>query len=114
MPVIFKICPSDLWNQARPEGVFRGAEIDHADGYIHFSTADQVAETLRLHFAGAEDLLLIAVDGDRLGEALRYEASRGGQLFPHLYGSLSLDAVIWVKPLPLAADGSHVLPDLGA
>ena len=85
----------------KPKGVFTGALIDVTDGFIHFSTASQAAETARRHFAGQADLLLVAIDADRLGAALRYEASRGGDLFPHLYAPLELSAVRWVKPLPL-------------
>ena len=109
---IYKICDSALWRAAERARVFAGAPVDHADGYIHFSTADQVAETAARHFAGQTDLVLVAVDATALGPALRYEPSRGGQLFPHLYGSLPLSAVRWVKPLPLGADGRHVFPEL--
>jgi uncharacterized protein (DUF952 family) len=109
---IYKICDSTLWCEAERAGVFAGAPVDHADGFIHFSTAAQVAETAARHFAGKEDLLLLAVDAAVLGPALRYEPSRGGQLFPHLYGTLPLSAVRWVKPLPLGADGRHVFPEL--
>jgi uncharacterized protein (DUF952 family) len=110
--IIYKICPAALWRDAQAEGVFCGAAIDLSDGYIHFSTAEQVAETAARHFADQHDLLLIAVDGDMLGDALRYEPSRGGALFPHLYASLPLDAVLWMKPLPLSPDGKHILPSL--
>ena len=82
------------------------------DGYLHFSTGQQVRETAARHFAGQGDLLLIAVDADSLGTALRYEPSRGGDLFPHLYAPLPLSSVLWVKPLPLGADGHHAFPDL--
>ena len=109
---IYKICDSALWREAERTGVFAGAPVDHADGFIHFSTAAQVAETAARHFAGKGDLLLVAVDAAALGSALRYEPSRGGQLFPHLYGSLPLSAVRWVRPLPLGADGKHVFPEL--
>ena len=109
---IYKICDPALWREAERAGAFAGAPVDHADGFIHFSTAAQVAETAARHFAGKSDLLLIAVDAAALGSALRYEPSRGGQLFPHLYGSLPLSAVRWVKPLPLGADGHHVFPEL--
>jgi uncharacterized protein (DUF952 family) len=111
MPVIYKLCPSPLWRAAEAGGVFRGMPIDFQDGYIHFSTGAQVKETARLHFAGQDDLVLAAIDTERLGEALKYEASRGGDLFPHLYAPLDLAAVLWVKPLPLGPDGSHVFPD---
>ena len=109
---IYKICDSALWHEAERTGAFAGAPVDHADGFIHFSTAAQVAETAARHFAGKDDLLLVAVDAAALGSALRYEPSRGGQLFPHLYGTLPLSAVRWVKPLPLGADGQHVFPEL--
>lgn len=112
IPTIYKIVPSALWATAEAGGVFEGAPVDAADGFIHFSTAAQVKETAARHFAGQEDLLLAAVDAAALGEALRYEVSRGGDLFPHLHGPLSLDAVRWVKPLPLGGDGRHVFPDL--
>ncbi|HZP21246.1 MAG TPA: DUF952 domain-containing protein [Bauldia sp.] len=112
MSTIYKICPADLWRAAEAAGVFRGSPADRADGFIHFSTAAQAAETAARHFAGQRDLLLAAVDEARLGPKLRYEPSRGGQLFPHLYGDLPLAAVVWVKPLPLGADGQHVFPDL--
>ncbi len=110
---IYKICPAALWREAEAAGVFRGAPVDLADGYIHFSAAAQVAETAARHFAGQHDLLLVAVAADRLGPALKWEPSRGGALFPHLYGTLPLAAVLWVKPLPLGADGRHVFPPGG-
>lgn len=112
MTTIYKICPAPLWREAEAAGVFKGAGIDLADGYIHFSTADQVAETAALHFTGIDDLVLVAVDGEKLGEALRYEAARSGDLFPHLYAPLDPEAVIWARPMPLGADGRHTLPDL--
>ncbi|WP_349366354.1 MAG: DUF952 domain-containing protein [Nitratireductor rhodophyticola] len=110
--LIYKICPRTLWQEAETAGVFNGAPIDLADGYIHFSTAGQVKETAARHFAGQDDLLLVAVEADALGNALKYEISRGGALFPHLYASLPLDAVAWVRPLPLGRDGLHLFPEL--
>ena len=107
MVFIYKICPEALWRAAVAEGVFTGAPVDLADGYIHFSTAGQVAETAAKHFAGQENLLLIAVEEGALGAALRYELSRGGALFPHLYAPLALAAVRWFARLPLGADGVH-------
>jgi len=109
---IYKICDAGLWRDAERAGVFGGAPVDLADGYIHFSTAAQAAETAARHFAGQSDLVLVAVYVAALGSALRFEPSRGGALFPHLYGKLPLSAVRWVKPLPLAADGRHVFPEL--
>ena len=112
--VIYKICDAALWRAAERERCFRGAAIDARDGYIHFSTAVQVVETATKHFAGATDLVLVAVAAPALGGALKWEPSRGGALFPHLYGVLALDAVLWVKPLPLGADGRHVFPELAS
>ena len=114
MPLIYKICPEPLWRDAETAGVFRGAPIDLQDGYIHFSTADQVRETAAKHFAGQDNLVLVAIDANALGDALRYEPSRGGDLFPHLYAPLDLEAVRWVQPLPLGPDGQHRFPDLPA
>lgn len=108
---IYKISPRELWQAAVQAGVFAGAPVDLGDGFIHFSTAEQVAETAARHFAGQADLVLVAVDAAALGPALRYEASRGGALFPHLYGTLPLSAVRWVKPLPLGPQG-HQFPEL--
>lgn len=110
--LIYKIAPGALWRKAEAQGTFAGAPVDAADGYIHFSTAAQVRETAAKHFAGQDDLLLAAIDGDRLGEALKWEPSRGGALFPHLYAALDLAAVVWVRPLPLGADGRHIFPEL--
>lgn len=109
---IYKIAPQALWREAEKAGRFTGAPVDHADGFIHFSTAGQVTETAAKHFAGQADLLLVAVDQDKLGQALKYEPSRGGALFPHLYGPLELAAVAWVRPLPLGAGGRHEFPPL--
>jgi uncharacterized protein (DUF952 family) len=110
--ILYKICPAPLWRAAEREGVFRGSEVDLRDGFIHFSTAEQVAETAAKHFAGQDDLLLIAVDGDQLGDALAWEPSRAGALFPHLYGALTLNAVTKVVALPLSPAGEHVIPPL--
>ena len=109
---IYKICPAALWREAERAGVFHGAPLDRQDGFIHFSAADQVAETAAKHFAGAHDLVLVAVDAGSLGPLLKWEVSRGGALFPHLFQSLPLSAVSWVKPLPLDPGGRHVFPDL--
>jgi len=111
---IYKISDVALWREAERAGVFAGAPVDLADGYIHFSTAEQAAETAAKHFAGRTDLLLAAVEAEALGPALRYEPSRGGALFPHLYGTLPLSAVRWVKPLPLGPDGHHVFPEMAS
>ena len=110
--LIFKIAPRVLWQAAETRGVFDGAPVDHADGFIHFSTAAQAVETAAKHFAGQDDLVLVAVEADRLGDALKYEVSRGGDLFPHLYASLPIDAVLWARPLPLGPDGRHQFPEM--
>ena len=109
--LVYKIVPQALWREAEAAGVFRGAPVDLADGFIHFSTAEQARETAARHFAGQDGLVLAAIDAGRLGEALKYEVSRGGALFPHLYGALDLAHVRWAKPLPW--DGAqHVFPEL--
>jgi uncharacterized protein (DUF952 family) len=108
---IYKICPRALWQEAESAQLFRGAPVDLHDGYIHFSSAEQVAETAAKHFAGQDNLLLIHVNSALLGERLLWETSRGGALFPHLYGALDLSAVTKVEPLPLGANGRHVFPD---
>lgn len=112
MTTIYKICDTAQWAQAERDGEFRGSAVDFADGYIHFSTATQVADTAGRHFAGVWDLVLVAVGAEELGGALKWETSRGGALFPHLYGALPMTAVRWVKPLRLDDDGRHVFPQL--
>jgi uncharacterized protein (DUF952 family) len=109
---IYRICPKKLWETAEKAGHFAGAPIDERDGFIHFSTAAQVAETAAKHFAGVDNLVLVAADAASLGDALKWEPSRGGALFPHLYGRLPLPAVRWVVPLPRGADGLHAFPEL--
>jgi uncharacterized protein (DUF952 family) len=112
MTLIFKIVGREEWRAAEAAGVFIGAPADRADGFIHFSTAAQAPETAAQWFAGRADLVLAAVDADALGPALRWEPSRGGALFPHLYGPLPLDAVVWTRPLPLGAEGRHLFGGL--
>ncbi|MCX5497819.1 DUF952 domain-containing protein [Kaistia dalseonensis] len=111
MTTVYKIVPEPLWRAAEAAGVFAGASIDLQDGYIHFSTAEQARETAARHFAGVTGLLLVAIDGDALGAALKWEVSRGGALFPHLYAPLSTSDALWVRDLPLGDDGLHVFPD---
>lgn len=108
---IYKIVARQQWAEAAKANVFRGAPIDVQDGFIHFSAASQVVETVAKHFAGQSDLLFIEVDANRLGEKLKWEVSRGGELFPHLYGDMSLDTVVSVADLPLGPNGVHVFPD---
>jgi uncharacterized protein (DUF952 family) len=114
MNLIFKIAGAEEWRLAQAAGVFEGAAVDRADGYIHFSTALQAAETAAKWFAGRSDLVLAAVDAETLGSALRWEPSRGGALFPHLYAPLPLSAVRWTRSLPLGADGRHRFGNLDA
>jgi uncharacterized protein (DUF952 family) len=108
MALIFKIVAEAEWRAAESLGFFAGAAVDRRDGFIHLSTADQVRETVVRHFSGQPDLLIVAVDEEAL--SLRWEPSRGGELFPHVYGPLSLDAVRWVRALPLGDDGVHQWP----
>jgi uncharacterized protein (DUF952 family) len=112
MGLVFKIVGEAEWRAAERAGVFLGAEIDLADGYIHFSAADQVAETAAKWFAGREDLMLVAVEAAALGDVLRWEPSRGGALFPHLHGVLPLSEVKWSRRLSLQQDGRHGFGDL--
>ncbi|MEM7427884.1 MAG: DUF952 domain-containing protein [Pseudomonadota bacterium] len=109
--LIFKVCPVSSWETAERSGIYTGAPVDLQDGFIHFSTAGQLGETVAKHFAGEDNLLVVAVPAEVLGEALKWEPSRGGDLFPHLYGSLQTEHAAWTKPLPFV-DGRHVLPDL--
>jgi uncharacterized protein (DUF952 family) len=107
---IYKILRQTEWDALCDTGESAGAPVDLADGFIHFSTADQVAETARRHFAGATDLILAAFDAEALGPTLLWEPSRGGALFPHLYAPLRRADVIWHTPLPLI-DGQHRFPE---
>jgi uncharacterized protein (DUF952 family) len=109
---IYKICPASAWREAERQRVYRGSADDARDGFIHFSTARQVAETAQKHFFGQTELLLIAVDADALGGALRWEPSRNDELFPHLYGELDLGAVIGVLDMHTRSDGYHDIPEL--
>jgi uncharacterized protein (DUF952 family) len=110
MQVVYKLVTAEQWRVAGEQGRFDGAPIDITDGFIHFSDAVTVRETAAKHFAGQDGLLLVAVDAARFGDALRWEVSRGGALFPHLYTFLPLDAVLWTKPLPLDEAGRHLFP----
>jgi uncharacterized protein (DUF952 family) len=110
MTTIYKIVAADLWRAAEDSGVFAGAGRDLTDGFIHLSTAAQARRTAQLFFAGQDNLVLVAVDDASLREALKYEPSRDGDLFPHLYGPLPLTTVLSVRPLPLGADGNHLFP----
>lgn len=107
MAHIYKIVSRREWEIAVSRGVFDGAPVDLADGFIHFSTAAQVAETAARHFAGKSDLLLVAIETQALGDALKWEPSRGGDLFPHLYAPLPTRLAVQTTPLPLAPYGRH-------
>jgi uncharacterized protein (DUF952 family) len=107
---IFHICRREDWAEAVRAGRYLGSSQDVTDGFIHFSTGAQVAESAAKHRAGQSGLMLIAVDPGLLGDALRWEPSRAGALFPHLYGALPLEAVLSVDDLPLGVDGRHVFP----
>lgn len=107
---IYKIFRTAEWQAFEAAGETAGAPVDRADGYIHFSTVEQVGETAAKHFAGEKGLWLLALEAEALGDALRWEPSRGGQLFPHLYRVLRREDVLWARPLPLDEDG-HIFPD---
>jgi uncharacterized protein (DUF952 family) len=110
MSIIYKILDAAEWVEAQGRGRYDGSEVDRRDNFIHFSTAAQVAETARRHFAGRQNLVLVALDADAL-DAVKWEPSRGGELFPHLYGPLPVSAARWAKPI--GWDGErHLLPEL--
>ncbi len=111
--LIYHMCRAEEWEAARPAGSYPGSSQDLADGFIHFSTAEQVTGSAAKHRAGQDGLVLLTVDGDVLGDALKWEPSRGGALFPHVYGELPVSAVLRADPLPLGPDGRHLFPDLG-
>src|ERR1700728_1499548 len=106
--IIYHMCRADEWAAAEAAGIYHGSTQDRADGFIHFSTAVQIVESARRHRAGQDGLLLIALDADRLGDRLRWEPARKGDLFPHLYGPLAVAEAASVRPLPLDPDGGHV------
>lgn len=105
--MIYKICARQAWEQAQRDGVYRGAPVDLADGFMHFSSSEQVRETAAKHFEGQDDLVLLAVDGAFLGDSLVWEVSRGGALFPHLYRHLAVNEVVRADDLVMQADGTH-------
>ena len=109
MSLVYKLIERSAWREAQARGVFEGSPVDVADGYIHFSGADQVQETARRHFRGVEDLVLLALDAEALGAALRWEPSRGGALFPHLYGPMPVSAVRDARALSLDGDGAPII-----
>ncbi|WP_170450549.1 DUF952 domain-containing protein [Ruegeria arenilitoris] len=108
--LIYKIFRAEEWAALQAQGETRGAPIDVADGFVHFSTAEQTAETAAKHFAGVENLTLVACDAQKMGDDLKWEVSRGGALFPHLYRNMRMADVVWAKPLPLE-NGAHRFPE---
>jgi uncharacterized protein (DUF952 family) len=110
--MIYHMCPAEAWEEAEAAGRYTGTEDDRRDGFIHFSTADQIAESARRHRAGEAGLVLVAVGAARLGERLRWEQARNGALFPHLYGPLFPGEAASVAALPVGPDGEHVFPAL--
>jgi uncharacterized protein (DUF952 family) len=112
MTMIYHMCPAETWAAAIRAGRYEGTQDDRRDGFIHFSTAEQLPESARRHRSGQSGLVLIAVESARLGTRLRWEKSRGGALFPHLYGRLDPHEASAVTPLPLGPDGEHVFPPL--
>lgn len=110
--MIYHMCRADEWDAALAAGSYRGSSQDRADGFIHFSTRDQIVESAKKHRAGQHGLLLVAVDAARLGDRLKWEPARNGDLFPHLYGPLLPAESASVEPLPLGADGLHMFPPL--
>ena len=107
---IYHMCPAEVWRAARAAGVYHGGPQDAADGFIHFSRRDQIRESAAKHRKGEAGLVLLEVDAEMLGDALKWETSRGGASFPHLYGTLPCDAVLTVRDLPLGPDGLHLFP----
>jgi uncharacterized protein (DUF952 family) len=110
MEPLYKIMTAQEWRDFAAEGRFSGSAADRRDGFIHFSTGSQIAETARRHFADQRDLVLLAVAADRLGAALRYESARNGDLFPHLFAELAIDAILWDRPIGTDEAGMPVLP----
>jgi uncharacterized protein (DUF952 family) len=110
--MIYHMCPAEAWEEAVAAGQYVGTADDRRDGFLHFSTADQIAESARRHRAGQAGLVLVTVEAARLGARLRWEKARGGQLFPHLYGPLFPAEAASIEPLPLGPDGEHVFPAL--
>lgn len=110
--LIYHMCKQEEWEAAQSAGAYGGSSQDRADGFIHFSTAEQIVESAAKHRAGQDGLLLLTVDAEALGDLLKWEESRGGALFPHVYGDLPVSAAVKVDPLPLGPDGMHVFPNL--
>ena len=110
--MIYHMSPAETWQEAVLAGIYHGTADDRRDGFIHFSTSEQIAESARRHRVGQTGLVLLAVESTRLGQRLKWEKSRGGALFPHLYGPLDPTEAATVVPLPLGPDGEHLFPPL--
>ena len=108
--LVYHVCRESEWRAAQTVGAYQGSSQDLADGFIHFSAAEQLRASVAKHRAGQSGLVLLVVDADKLGDELKWEPSRGGALFPHLYGTLSANAVVAAHDLPLGEDGVHVFP----
>jgi len=111
--LIYHLCKREDWQAAQTSGTYSGSPQDRADGFLHFSTAEQIVESAARHRAGQAGLVLLTVDAEVLGDALKWEKSRGGALFPHLYGDLPVAVALRVDDLPLGPDGKHIFPSFG-
>lgn len=112
MTLIFKIMDKATWKSAQKTGEFKGSKHDQRDGFIHFSTKEQLEGTLAKHYHGQKDLILLAFKDSNFEDNLKWEPSRGGALFPHLYAPLPTDTLLWEKPIEMADDGTHIIPDI--
>ena len=108
--IVYHICRQDEWDAAKVNGIYSGSSQDEVDGFIHFSTSEQVMESAQKHRTGQDGLVMLSVDAESLGSSLKWEPSRGGSLFPHLYGELPVNVVINAISLPLGPDGQHIFP----
>ncbi len=109
--IIYKICNEKEWTKALEKGIYEGSEHDIRDGFIHLSTKSQLEGTLSKHFSNQENLLLIAIEEEKISSNLKYEPARNGELFPHIYGKLETHSVLWVKEIKKQSDGCHLLPE---
>ena len=111
MATIYKVEKKKIWEEEKQKTTYNGSKIDKKDGFIHFSTKEQLQETLEKHYQGQTDLILIAVHSEELGEHLKWEPAREGALFPHLYAPLQKKHIVWEKPIEDISDGTHRLPN---
>jgi uncharacterized protein (DUF952 family) len=109
-PLVYKICHEADWREALRNGCYLGSSDDRRDGFVHLSTADQLAGTAARHFMNRPGLVVVALDASMVGPGLKWEVSRGGALFPHHYGPIDIAAAVWVEPIPLSPDGLPLLP----